>query len=64
MALEVVCGMKVDEGEDPGPNNIDLRRSGLHHASDLDAGFYDEEDVARLGLCPDAIWFTISSKSM
>jgi hypothetical protein len=37
----------VQEGTDPGPYNSDPPTSGRHYASELDAGFYTEEDLAR-----------------
>ena len=35
----------VEEGQDPGPFYTDPPSSGRHYASDLEAGFFDEEDA-------------------
>lgn len=43
----------VPEGEDPGPFNTNPPTSGKHYAGELDAGFYDENELVSYGEYPD-----------
>lgn len=43
----------MKEGTDPGPYNSDPPTSGRHYASEFDAGFFDEADLAGLPAYPE-----------
>lgn len=43
----------VEDGTDPGIYNSDPPTSGPHYASDLEAGFYHEEDLDNFGDYPE-----------
>lgn len=46
------AGLHVPEGTDPGPYSTDPPTSGVHYPGTLDAGFYDEDDVATMPAFP------------
>lgn len=52
-AVEEMSADHVEEGEDPGPYNADPPSSGAHYAADLEAGFYDPEDISGFGPYPE-----------
>jgi hypothetical protein len=52
-AVPVESRDHVEPGTDPGPHNSNPPTSGRHYPSELDAGFYDESQVAGIGPHPE-----------